>query len=260
MKNIIVFSIALNGYQWRYKTLLNSHKRYAQQHGYRYIAVTQPAISLLGEEVAWLKVKLILEAMSADYDWLVFLDADTRVAVHTPPIHQIADTNKHLYACKGYSGRLNSGVLIIENTKSTYQLFSNIINGATRSIPEEDDVGWGENGHIIHYAKHCNFLAFIDKRWNNNHNPTLNDYIRHYSQGPLHNDFKPPFLHHCIERSYHYVLAAIKRIRRFTQTQNKRDKAHNTHQFYHQLNALTQKVIDHYPLFKQAPQTKHRHT
>jgi len=260
MKNIIVFSIALNGYQWRYKSLLDSHKNYARRRGYHYIAVTQPAMSVLGEEVAWLKVKLIMEAMKAGYDWVVFLDADTRVAEHTPPVHQIADSNKHLYACKGYSGRLNSGVLIIENTKCTYQLFSKIISNATRSIPEEDNVGWGENGHIIHYAKHCDFLAFIDKRWNNNHSPTLNDYVRHYSQGPLHQDFKPPLIHHCLERSYHYVLAALKRINRFTQAQKRSDEAQSRLQFHHQLNTLTQKVLHHYPLFKQAPQTKHQYT
>jgi len=257
MKKVIIFTVALNGYQWRYKSLLTSHENYAKRHGYQYVAVTKPAMSLLGEEVAWLKIKLILEAMNTGYDWVVFLDADTRVAEYTPPIHQLADINKHLYACKGYTGRLNSGVLVIENTKSTYQLFSKIINHATHPIPKEDDVGWGENGHVIHYTKHCDFLHFIDNRWNNNHNPTLTDYIRHYSQGPLHDSFKPPFIHHCLERSYHYVLAALKRIHRFTKTHHKRDQAHNKRQFYHQLNALTQAVLRHYPLFKRLPQTNY---
>jgi len=258
MKNVIVFSIALNGYQWRYKSLLASHDNYAKGNGYQYVAVTQPAISLLGVEVAWLKVKLILEAMNAGYDWVVFFDADTRVAEYTPPIHELADINKHLYACKGYSGRLNSGVLIIENNQYTYHLFLIIFNNATSPVPKEDDVGWGENGHIIHYTKQCNFLAFIDKRWNNNHNPTLNDYIRHYSQGPLHNDFKPPFIHHCLERSYHYLVAALKRIRPFNQKYLKHGKGPDKGQFYHQLNALTQKVLRHYPLFKRIPQTNLR--
>ena len=260
MKNIIVFSVALNGYQWRYKSLLASHKNYAKDQGYHYVAVTQPVISLLGEEVAWLKVKLILEAMKAGYDWVVFLDADTRVAEHAPPIHQVAMPNKHFYACKGYSGRLNSGVLVIENTKCTYQLFSKIINHATHPIPKEDDVGWGENGHVIHYTKHCDFLLFIDNRWNNNQNPTLTDYIRHYSQGPLHDSFKPPFIHHCFERSYHYVLATLKRIHRLTLIHNTNDKAHNKLQFYHQLNALTQTVLRRYPLFKRIPQTNQHPT
>ena len=260
MKNTIVFSIALNGYQWRYKSLLNSHTNYARRHGYHYIVVTQPSISLLGEEVAWLKIKLILEAMSAGYDWVVFLDADTRVAKHTPPIPQVAIQNKHLYACKGYSDRLNSGVLVIENTRCTYQLFSKIINYATDPVPKEDDVGWGENGHIIHYAKHCDFLEYIDKRWNNNQNPTLDDYIRHYSQGPLHDDFKPPFIHHCLERFYHYILAALKRAHRLTKAHNTHNEIHSKTKFYSQLNDLTQKVLCHYPLFKQAPQVDHQDT
>ena len=258
MKNIIVFSIALNGYQWRYKSLLTSHKNYAKRHHYHYVAVTQPAMSLLGEEVAWLKIKLILEAMNAGYDWVVFLDADTRVAEHTPPIHEIANIKKHLYACKGYSGRLNSGVLIIENNQFTYYLFSLIINHATQPVPKEDDVGWGENGHIIHYTKQCDFLAFIDKRGNYNHNPVLNDYIRHYSQGPLHDEFKPPFRHHCLDRSYHYVLAALKRIRQFTQAPIKSNKASNHRLFYHRLNTLTEQVLRYYPLFKRPPQSHYQ--
>jgi len=253
MKNTLVFSIALNGYQWRYKSLLASHKSFAESKGYQYVAVTQPVLSLLGEEVAWLKIKLILEAMNAGYEWVVFLDADTRVSKHTPSINQLANPSKHIYACKGYSGRLNSGVLIIENNQFTYHLFSIIIKHATKPVPKEDDVGWGENGHFIHYTKHCDFLSIIDNRWNNNHNPTLNDYIRHYSQGPLHNDFKPPFIHHCIERSYHYVLAILKKIRKFPHANVEQHK----HQFYQQLNALTQEVVRHYPLFKRIHQTNH---
>ena len=71
MKNIIVFSVALNGYQWRYKSLLASQRNYAKRKGYQYVAVTQPALSLLGEEVAWLKIKLIIKAMESGYEWIM---------------------------------------------------------------------------------------------------------------------------------------------------------------------------------------------
>ena len=52
-------------------------------------------------------------------------------------------------------------------------------------LPDEDNVGWGENGHVIHYSHGCDFVKELDLKWNNTYKIDLEDYIRHYNAGPL---------------------------------------------------------------------------
>ena len=63
--------------------------------GDQYVSVTQSALSLLGEEDAWLKTILIIKVMESRYEWVILLDADTRVSNPPhPSIHHLAETNK----------------------------------------------------------------------------------------------------------------------------------------------------------------------
>jgi hypothetical protein len=76
-------------------------------------------------------------------------------------------------------------VIIVKNSPEVRALFQRILDGAQKPLPPEDDVGWGENGHIIHFAKNSPLLEIIPPQWNNNHDPALADYLRHYSAGPM---------------------------------------------------------------------------
>mgnify|MGYP000320625890 CR=1 FL=1 len=254
MPNVLVFSVALNGYQWRYRELLDSHRRYAEIHRYNYVAVTRPGWSLLGMEVAWLKIRLIIEALNSDFDTILFIDADARISENTPPVESVIHDEKDIYAAKGYSGRLNSGVLLVKQSAHAKEFFTDLLNIATHPLPQADDVGWGENGHLIYLAKNDPRFGVLHARWNNNHQKALEDYIRHYSHGPLHSEYSPPIMDHIMDRSCHYALACMKRINRiFQYTRHSTPCTHNNFQL--QLEQLSQKVFDAYPVFKHATQT-----
>lgn len=249
MSRTLVFTLALNGYQWRYRQLIQTHKCYAKKHGYEYVAVSMPRFSTLGLEVAWLKIKLIQHALQSGYDWVVFLDADTRVRADSPAIPSLNQSGKVLYMGEGFSGRINSGVIIIKNSVLAKNFFTTVMSSAMDPIPKEDDVGWGENGHIIHHAKDCHFIARLDKRWNNNEDATLNDYIRHYSRGPLHCEFKASTFERLASNIYHYSLALLKRLKPDNYIKNQ-SLSLQKYNFNERLDVILKKVQQHYPQFR----------
>ena len=103
----LVFTIALNGYQWLYQEHIEHQQAYAQRYGYDFVAVTKPALSLMGLECAWLKISLLARALSCGYETVMYVDADADVRAHTPPLESIIEPDKSLYMAHGYSGRFN---------------------------------------------------------------------------------------------------------------------------------------------------------
>ncbi|MFQ3189531.1 MAG: hypothetical protein ACI936_000656 [Paraglaciecola sp.] len=186
MKNkVLVFSIALNGYQWLYKDCIASHKRYAEINGYTYQVVTRPYATSIGVECCWLKLTLMIEALYSGYDAVMFVDADAYIQTHTPKLSSVLLSNKYVYLAKSYTGRYNSGVILIKNHSKVRSWLNTIITARHHPVLAENDVGWGENGHIIEHTKHCQFVSTLNRSWNNTYDPELNDYIRHFSFGPL---------------------------------------------------------------------------
>ena len=191
MNNVLVFSIALNGYQYYYKDNINSHREYSERYGYDYQCVSKPIVSATGIECAWLKIPLILAAFRRGYKWVMFIDADARINESCPSISEFEDFTESIFMARGYSERFNSGVIITRNQKESSDFFNKIITERNKSLPEEDNVGWGENGHVIHFSRNNPNVRKIDKVWNNNHTIELDDYIRHFSAGPMRSLFSP---------------------------------------------------------------------
>ncbi len=198
VNNTLVFSIALNGYQWMYRTELRSQQRYAKKYNYDYQAVTRPYISSLGVECCWLKLTLMRSALLAGYQRVIFLDADALVQATCPAIDEVLIKNKHFYMAKGYSNRFNSGVLIARRNKKVMAWLAMIISKRFEKVLAENDVGWGENGHIIEYSKNCAFISELDQKWNNTYDHNLFDYIRHQNEGPMRTGIIDNFLHKLI--------------------------------------------------------------
>jgi len=186
MKNeTLVFSIALNGYQWRYRQHLRSHEKFAKKFNYHYQVVTQPFFSKLGIECCWLKLTLMHNALLAGYKYVIFLDADAIIQTTCPDISALIETGKDLYMVKGYSNRFNSGVMIVRNSRKVRFWLLKVINHRHNQVKPENDVGWGENSHIIELSKNCDFIKELPHTWNNTYDLNLNDYIRHHNYGPL---------------------------------------------------------------------------
>jgi hypothetical protein len=212
MKNkTLILSIALNGYQWMYRTELQSHLQYANKYGYVHQAVTKPYVSALGVECCWLKLTLMRTALLSGYDTVLFLDADTMVNAHCPAVTQVFEADKYIYMAKGYSVRFYSGVLIERNNPQTVNWVSKVINARFCEVKSENDVGWGENGHVIELSKGVPFIVELDKKWNNTADNQLKDYIRHRNCGPLRTGFINNFFHKIVFYLSANLLTLVKR-------------------------------------------------
>lgn len=181
----LIFSVALNGYQWVYAKCLTSHKQYADRIGADYKAITTPFFSWSGVECCWLKLFLAKQAMSTGYRAVVFLDADTQVQMAAPNIFEEMKASNHIYMARGYSGQVNSGVMLLRNHPKT-QLFLTSVIGTIRSdLAKRSNVGWGENGNVIEVLKHSDCFSQLDNAWNKTAELGEADYIRHYNHGPM---------------------------------------------------------------------------
>jgi len=209
----LILSIALNGYQWMYKKELESHVLYAQKHGYEHQAVTRPYISALGVECCWLKLTLMRAALLSGYDTVFFLDADAMVNPQCPPLINILQKNKYIYMAKGYSNRFNSGVLIARNNGQTIEWLTRVINARLNKVQKENDVGWGENGHVIELSKGIPYVAELDQKWNNTFDYQLNDYIRHHNCGPMRAGFINNLFHKIVFCLSARIIAFVNRFK-----------------------------------------------
>lgn len=176
---ILVYCVALNFYDVVYSRNIASHRAYAQKNGYSYSLVRWPAFVSVRESV-WLKVPLMEAALKAGWDWVLFVDADCEVRADAPRLESLEDGEASIFLASGFSGNVNSGVIAVRNTPEALSFFERVTAAAGEDVPEAD---WGENGHIIHFARSCIALKLLDRRWNNNADPDLRDFIRHYSAG-----------------------------------------------------------------------------
>lgn len=243
--NTLVFSIALNGYQWRYRNHLRSHVKFAKKFNYHYQVVTKPFFSALGIECCWLKLTLMHRALLAGYKHVIFLDADAVVQPSCPNMTSLLETGKDLYMVKGYSGRFNSGVMIVRNSRRIRNWLLQVINNRDNNVKPENDVGWGENSHIIEFSKGCSFVKELPQVWNNTYNIDLNDYIRHHNFGPLRHGYLDNLLHKsifCIANRLVKINAFLKKIQHKTPPNNL-------------LFNETKKILTIYPSFSTPPLT-----
>lgn len=202
-KQFLIVTLAMNGYQWAYRNFINTHKVYANKVAARHIEVSRPLFSLLGVECCWLKLYLLRLALQSGYQDVLILDADTWISEAAPDIRTMAHDNKYIYMARGYTNRFNSGVLWVRNHSHSIEFISDVIEHRLELIPAEDDVGWGENGHIIHHAKNSNIVFELPTCWNNTYDVNLVDYIRHFNHGPLRT--------HWHTKLRHKILARISR-------------------------------------------------
>lgn len=186
MAKTLLFSLATHGYDIIWNQCIASHKKYATVHGYDYFCITDIPAGHNHHHVVWTKLPLIHKALD-HYEWVIFVDSDCLIQEWCPAFESLAKEWKYLYFAPGFSGRINSGVIICRQHEETKKLLATIIANKDKPLPKEDSVwrvfGGGENGHIIHYCKHNRFVDMIDKKWNNNSDPMMDDYIRHFSGG-----------------------------------------------------------------------------
>lgn len=232
----LVFSIALNGYQWIYRNYLKSHREYARNQGYCYQAITRPIATSLGVECCWLKLTVMLSALEAGYERVMFVDADAYIHEITPTL-DTADFNQcSILMAKGYSGRFNSGVIILRNSFRAKQWLRNVIASRYSAIESANAVGWGENGHIIELSNDVSLVGELNIKWNNTYNKELQGYITHFSHGPMRQNKWLRVIHRLLSRA----TTGIRRVQScYSKTETDQDNS--------ALMDLTQRVIACYP-------------
>lgn len=203
-KSMLVFSIALNGYQWLYRHHLASHARYAKRLGAHYVLVDRPIFTRMGTECCWLKLLLLKQALLKGYDSVLFLDADALVWDTAPDIRQNYRPDHHIYMAKGKTQRFNSGVMLLRNHHQSLAFINDILCRRHQPVPSDCDVGWGENGHVIQVAKQFSCVGELGLIWNNTWQPKLQDHIRHFNFGIMRNQQSQGrwlnFTHWCLAR------------------------------------------------------------
>jgi hypothetical protein len=181
----LIFSIAFNGYEDVWARCIASHRDYASRIGadYAFIGSDQPVTLLM--ESTWLKIPLLLAALKSGRTPVLYLDADTMICPAAPDFRDVATGEGDLFMAKGFSGRVNAGVIMVRHSPRLFALLSRILLNAGINLPDEDKIGWGDNGEIIHFTHRYPGLTVLPREWNNNTDPNLPDFIRHFSAGPL---------------------------------------------------------------------------
>jgi hypothetical protein len=183
----LLFTIGLNGYAEKYKDFVTSQRRYAERNGYVYLVVTRPSEKYGPSEAAWLKIAVMNDALSAGYQRVAFIDCDAEVRSSAPSLEAAFDIDPHayVYMARGNTGRFNSGVQIVRNGEPSRAFFREVWRRMGTPIDPGDDVGWGENGHIIQLSHEVEFLAELPRCWNNMQlPPPTPEFVRHHT-GPI---------------------------------------------------------------------------
>ena len=191
-KDVLVFSIALEGYSSLFRDCINSQRRYCLNFGFKYILVDKAPRSLKPAEAAWLKIFLLHASLDSSYKWIAFIDADCEIRHHAPSFVKKLEqfqADQNIFMAEGFSGRINSGVIFLKNSKEAKNYLESVIINGDKEVPDEDKALY-ENGHMIYYGKNNPNIKIINyEKWNNNRVFNERSYIQHYSGGKLREQF-----------------------------------------------------------------------
>lgn len=186
--DVLVFSIALEGYSGLFRSCIKSQREYCARSNFDYVLIDKTPRTLLPTEAAWLKLFLLRSALESDYKWIGFIDADCEVRIHAPSFVQElekSNSGKSIFMAHGFSGRINSGVIFMKNSKESLEYLEKVIQNGDDPVTKEDKALY-ENGHMIHYGKNNPNVQIIESaEWNNNISINKQSYIQHYSGGKL---------------------------------------------------------------------------
>ena len=210
-ENVLVFSIALKGYSTIFRNCIRSHQKYCKRHGFQYVCVKRSPGALSPSEAAWLKLFLLREALAKNYNWVAFIDADCEIRDHAPSFNRTFrkfPVDKSIFMAKGFSGRINSGVIFMKKQPGAIDYLKKVIENGDNAVPPEDEALY-ENGHMIHYGKNDPNIRIIEfAKWNNNRELNPESFIQHYSGGILRMGYinDRPFV-----RFYNFLLRSRKK-------------------------------------------------
>lgn len=212
--DVLVFSIALEGYSGLFRSCIKTQQDYCARFNFDYVLIDKSPRPLLPTEAAWLKLFLLRAALECDYKWIAFIDADCEVRLHTPSFIQDLEqfnNSKSIFMAHGFSGRINSGVIMMKNSKKAFDYLEEVIQNGDSPVSQEDQALY-ENGHMIHYGKNNPNVQIIESvKWNNNISLNENSYIQHYSGGKLRMKYLKA---HQLSKYIYLIIRKIRKVSR----------------------------------------------
>lgn len=135
-------------------------KRYCDRHGYAYHVYREVPSEIAQDNVcgSWFKPWL-LKTHLADYDWVIWIDADILFRNQTQPIEPILAGRNLLFAKDICDWPINAGVMGFRNTPQNAQLLDNIW-ARTQTVTDKSSVysANGDQYHTIEALKEANLL------------------------------------------------------------------------------------------------------
>ncbi len=209
--NLVIFSVATNGYQHVWSDCLASQRAYAARLGAGYLLLSG-RYGLTPREAAWLKIamlrRLLLEPAET-VGWVAFFDADCLVRSTAPDPRSLGKTypNAGLFAAEGLSGNFNSGVLFSRNRAEVGNIFETMLNDSGKAAPADIRTAY-ENGHFIQHATGHPAVQVIGPEWNSTDSKAPDRHVLHFT-GPLRDEHRPLPVRH---KYWGKLMFAIRRI------------------------------------------------
>ena len=128
---------------------------------------------------------MLLRALKNGYDACLYLDTDVLISPEAPDIFtEQSAQGKAICCANGYTGRINSGVILAFDTVQTTRLLSDILQDAGTHLQAQHSIGWGENGYFIKRLSTCPDFGLVERTWNNTFDFELAAHFTHFT-GPM---------------------------------------------------------------------------
>jgi len=237
----LIFTIAQNGYSTAFLQCIKSQRKYAQDLGANFVAITEPKRVPDTSLSAWLKIPILLHALESGYDWVGYIDADCQVQKRAIDFREhLNEVGPGIFMAYGRSGRVNSGVIFARKSAEAIGFLHKVLSTITQPIPAEDRASLKyENGNVIYVQRNWGGVQILDPRWNNATDSAMQDYIRHYT-GQMRSTLRRP-----LWRELQFQFLRRTRNRQFIKFKSQPEQREQS--FLSNLQALELQVRKMYP-------------
>ena len=123
--DIVICTVALGAeYRDIVSPCLDSHKTYAQLHGYQYAVLESGPVSP-DRPYSWMKLPLILRLLQDGAKRVLYIDADamiTNTEISLEPFFSKFEDRADIFVAQEAGGRINCGVMFIANTSGARRI------------------------------------------------------------------------------------------------------------------------------------------
>lgn len=188
-RKTIILSIATNGYDRIFSDILDSQRDYANRNGYVYYVLNHfPCFQLNASMSSWLKIPLILSALTKEYN-VAFFDADAKIQASAGSIDDFFSlgTSGCVYMAKDQQcqlGGVNAGVQFVSHGERALAFYKKIMFFATlpnKFLPGKapEDISLYEQGHVRWAFRNYEISRELDLRWNWTSAKSGDEYVWH---------------------------------------------------------------------------------